>query len=125
MMEKAAATPETKTIHTHAAVQISTQVVDSRSVVDAEPKEADKKEEAEKEAKTPETKTIHQHAVAAEKSAGEADASLKEAQKALEKTKGNVKQIEESGKKIEGVAADIDKLYTPEKKEEKKSSAFS
>merc|ERR1740117_839084 len=109
MMEKAAATPETKTIHTHAAVQISTQVVDSRSVVDAEPKEAEKKEEAAEVAKPSDTKTIHQHAVAAEKSAGEADASLKEAQKALEKTKGNVKEILESGKKIEGAAADIDK----------------
>jgi len=59
--------------------------------------------------------STHENALAAQKSADEAARHLESAKKAYEKTKANVKEIVNTGKKIENTADDIKTLYTPDK----------
>merc|ERR1719333_1889336 len=57
--------------------------------------------------------TEHDHALAAQKSAAEAQYHLEQAKAAFKKTKTNVKEAMETGKKIQSTAGDIGELYEP------------
>jgi hypothetical protein len=57
--------------------------------------------------------TEHDHALAAQKSAAEAQYHLEQAKAAFKKTKTNVKEAMETGKKIQSTAGNIKELYEP------------
>merc|ERR1740138_805576 len=57
--------------------------------------------------------TEHDHALAAQKSAAEAQYHLEQAKAAFKKTKTNVKEAMETGKKIQSTAGEIKELYEP------------